>query len=187
MTKADINISLCCEYATRARRSLPVFRAIYRVGLPIGAITRAGLNFLLIAFSWVLVFCACCFPLSYAAENGLSASDAYRAVKAGELVLIDVRSPEEWRRTGVPEGALTITIHQPRGDQAFYQAVLRAVSGDRFQPVGVICAAGARSYRAFRILEASGFENVRDISEGIEGSPSGPGWRERRLPIVGYD
>ena len=35
----------------------------------------------------------------------ISADDALRLAESGQIVLVDVRSPQEWRQTGVPSGA----------------------------------------------------------------------------------
>ncbi len=35
----------------------------------------------------------------------ISADDALRLAESGQVVLVDVRSPQEWRQTGVPSGA----------------------------------------------------------------------------------
>ena len=99
------------------------------------------------------------------------------------MTIIDVRSPREWRQTGIPKGAMTVTIHNPNGTKAFIQAVEKAVGGDRSRPVALICAAGVRSARAVRILSAAGFKNLQNISEGMMGHPkAGPGWLNRGLP-----
>jgi hypothetical protein len=40
----------------------------------------------------------------------LSAPEAFTKAQAGEITLIDIRTPREWRQTGVAEGALTIDM-----------------------------------------------------------------------------
>jgi rhodanese-related sulfurtransferase len=99
-------------------------------------------------------------------------------------VLIDVRSPEEWRQSGIPANALAIALHQAGGLEAFQQAVLKAVKGHRDQPIAVICAAGSRSHRAQGLLEQAGFTQVQDVSEGMFGHDNLPGWIKRGLPVV---
>ena len=136
-----------------------------------------------------IVWLGCFLSVADAAHAGdlLSAPQAHRAVSAGELVLVDVRSEREWQRTGLPAGAIPITIHQAGGSKAFYEAVLVAVGGDKARPVGLICAGGVRSQRAMRILRVGGFERLNDIAEGMEGSAAGPGWRRRQLPLAAFD
>jgi hypothetical protein len=42
----------------------------------------------------------------------LSAPEARQAQLEGRILLVDIRSPGEWRKTGVAAGALTITVHR---------------------------------------------------------------------------
>mgnify|MGYP002626579920 CR=1 FL=1 len=118
-----------------------------------------------------------------AAEDGLMPADEAAALAAGgELTIIDVRSPREWRETGVPEGASRVTIHHPGGMEGFLAEVLEAVEGDRERPIAFICAAGGRSSAAQQLAREAGFTEVADIDEGMLGSGAGPGWIARGLP-----
>lgn len=110
--------------------------------------------------------------------EALTPDEAHRAALAGEVVLIDVRRPEEWDATGVPEGAVPIDMR--RDD--FGTAVLTALGGDASRPVALICAGGVRSARVARALEDAGLAAVIDVPEGMRGSSAGPGWLERGLP-----
>lgn len=116
------------------------------------------------------------------AASKITAEEAYARLSSGELVLLDVRSPAEWRETGLPAGAKAVTIHNPRGMGAFLDEVLKAVDGDRERPVALICAGGVRSSRAQRYLMAHGFSNVFNVSEGMAGNVLAPGWLARGLP-----
>ncbi len=119
-----------------------------------------------------------------AGEPGLiDAAEAFRLARSGALVLVDVRSPAEWRATGLPAGALAATVHGPRGYEGFVARVRAALGGDIARPVATICAAGGRSARAAARLRAAGFRSVRDVSEGMEGRRGLPGWRARGLPV----
>ena len=46
-----------------------------------------------------------------------------------------------------------------------------------------MCATGVRSNYTRKYLEANGFTNVFDVSRGMFGNDSGPGWRESGLPM----
>ena len=124
------------------------------------------------------------FSLAWAESAVISAPEAFAKAKAGELVLIDVRSPAEWRESGIPAQALPIALNQAGGVEAFQRAVLAAVKGNRDQPIAVICACGGRSRQAQRLLEQAGFTQVQDISEGMLGHDDLPGWIKRGLPVV---
>ncbi len=114
----------------------------------------------------------------------ISADEALGRAETGEVLLIDVRSPQEWRQTGVPKGAHQVTIHDPEGLAGFISAVKVEVGGDVDMTIAVICAQGNRSTLAQKALTEAGFTNILNIREGMLGSPSGPGWLSRRLPVV---
>ncbi len=111
-------------------------------------------------------------------DGTLSAPDANKAVTSGEIVLVDIRRPDEWEATGIPQGAVPLDMR--RDD--FPQALLAALGGDKNRPVALICARGVRSYRISARLTEAGFTQVLDVSEGMLGSRAGPGWLARGLP-----
>lgn len=121
---------------------------------------------------------------AHAGEHASLAADRAHALsQAGERLIVDVRTPQEWQQTGVPEGAATVSLHDPGGPAGFGRSVLEAVGGDLSAPVAVICRTGNRSQRAYELLVAQGFTDVRDISEGVAGGSNGPGWMPRGLPM----
>ena len=133
-----------------------------------------------------LAACALVLGAAGAALGGhfvMTADEASVRAEAGELVLIDVRSPQEWRQTGVPKGARRVTIHDPRGLKGFVDAMAAAVGGDLKKPVALICALGNRSTLAQKVLNEAGFTRVFNIREGFIGGPYGPGWVRRGLPV----
>jgi len=113
----------------------------------------------------------------------ITAEEANFRTEAGELMLIDVRSPQEWRQTGVPRGARRVTIHDPGGLEGFVDAMAAAMDGDLKKPVALICARGNRSTLAQKVLNEAGFTRVFNIREGFIGGPYGPGWVKRGLPV----
>jgi rhodanese-related sulfurtransferase len=121
--------------------------------------------------------------MAWAGETpALTADDAARRVAAHSLTLLDVRSSREWRQTGVPAGAKTVTIHDPAGLDGFVQAAKRAVDGDLDAPVALICRTGVRSTRAANALLRAGFKTVYNVREGVAGNAvDGPGWIARGL------
>lgn len=120
-----------------------------------------------------------------AAHTVISAPVARTAAMAGDVVIVDVRSPREWRETGIAAGARTVTIHNRNGAAGFVAEMVKAVGGDKSTPVALICAAGVRSARALKILTTAGFTRIQNISEGMLGRPdAGPGWLKRGLPVT---
>lgn len=112
----------------------------------------------------------------------LAAEQALEMSKNGQLTIIDVRTPMEWMRSGVAEGALTITPQNP----AFMQELNDAVEGDMSKPIALICATGQRTAMIQRFLREQGYSAVADISEGMMGNFSAPGWLQKNLPTVQY-
>ena len=114
-----------------------------------------------------------------AAGTTLTAPEALDKAEAGKITLIDIRTPPEWRQTGVASGALTIDMTK----KTFVQEVLDAVQGDRSAPIVLICRTGNRTDYTRQALEKLGFTNVSHVAEGMAGSAAGPGWVRRGLPV----
>jgi rhodanese-related sulfurtransferase len=123
------------------------------------------------------------FP-ALAEVKTISAPDALAALRKGEVVLVDIRQPEEWKQTGVADGARLIPMRHPEGGQGFVRDLLAATKGDRTAPVALICRTGNRSGATAKALADLGFTNILDVSEGMAGSGGGPGWIKRELPMV---
>lgn len=126
-----------------------------------------------------LTFAASSFNLA-SAGGVLSASEAHSQAQAGKILLVDIRTPEEWAKTGSGAGAKRLDMR--RDD--FVAALDKLLGGDRSKPVALICAKGVRSSRLSRALRAGGYSNIIDVPEGMMGSYAGPGWLERDLPVV---
>jgi rhodanese-related sulfurtransferase len=123
-------------------------------------------------------------PGAKAAEDLLPADRALEMAREGKITLIDVRTPQEWRESGIPEGAGRVNIQAARSAEDFATAVAAVVGGDRTKPVAVICRSGNRSAMARQALLSAGFTQVYDIGEGMSGGPRGPGWLRRGLPVA---
>ncbi len=109
----------------------------------------------------------------------LTARDAADRAARGEILLVDIRSPAEWRQTGIGQSALALSMHQPD----FMGELARRAGKDRSRQIALICARGGRSrFMALR-LAAAGYSSVHDVPEGMLGSGAGPGWVARGLPL----
>ena len=117
---------------------------------------------------------------AYAQE--MSASEALEAAQAGKVTLIDIRTPPEWKQSGVPAGAQRINVAHPQGAAGFLSEVTTAVGGDKNAPIALICRTGNRTTVAQKFLKAQGFTQVYNVKEGMAGSSAGPGWLARKLP-----
>lgn len=109
-----------------------------------------------------------------------SVGQAYEALKADQIRLIDVRSRAEWDETGLAKGAWAISLHENRFPERLFAA--RDLADGR--PVALTCATGGRSGSVMRSLRQAGYTGFIDVSEGMLGSSLGPGWIAAGLPIV---
>lgn len=109
----------------------------------------------------------------------MTVQEVYRAARAGDLLLIDIRRPDEWSRTGVGQGAIPIDMR--RDD--FMRALQAHAAQRQDVPIALICARGVRSARLANRLEAAGFSQIIDVPEGMLGSQAGPGWLAQNLPV----
>lgn len=130
---------------------------------------------LTLALIAALVFTAC------ASDAGptLTAPQALEQSRSGAVTLIDIRTPPEWRQTGVPAGALRIDMKS----RAFVNDILTAVDGDKSAPIAIICRTGNRTTYTQKALSEMGFTRVYNVKEGMAGSGAGPGWLKRGLPV----
>lgn len=119
---------------------------------------------------------------TYSGER-LSVAEAHAAALAGEVTLVDIRRPDEWRLTGIGEGAQPLDMR--RAD--FETALAELLGGDRAAPVALICARGVRSARMATRMAKAGFTHVFDVPEGMLGSGAGAGWLGAGLPVMPYD
>jgi len=114
-----------------------------------------------------------------AAESSMSAPDALKAVKAGEIILVDIRTPPEWAQTGIAEGAIALDMT----DKSFVDSLVKLRATYPEKPIALICRTGNRSGYVFDALDKQGFPGLVDVSEGMAGGPNGQGWIPRGLPV----
>ncbi|MBL4806566.1 MAG: rhodanese-like domain-containing protein [Rhodobacteraceae bacterium] len=110
--------------------------------------------------------------------------DSARAMAlAGEIVLIDIREPDEWAETGLPDVALTAAMRSAD----FIETLLNIRDQNPDIPLALICQSGNRSSYMTGELHKAGLTNVIDVVEGMSGSRVGPGWAMRGLPMRRYN
>ncbi len=131
-----------------------------------------------------LVTAICAAPLvpnlSFASATTLTAKDAYARMQAGELILIDVRTPQEWQDSGVADGAWPLDLRE----EGFGIWIAAALERNPDHQIAIICRSGNRSGRLMQMFAQNGIEGVLDVSEGMLGGPHGKGWISSGLPIV---
>lgn len=106
----------------------------------------------------------------------VSPRTAHEQAKAGSVLIIDVRTPEEWAQTGVAPGADRITLQ----DRDFLDRLAKATRGRKDAAIAFICRSGMRSGAAAGKARAAGYMNVYNVTGGM--SMSG-GWLDAGLPV----
>lgn len=90
--------------------------------------------------------------------------------KGDSVLLVDVRTPEEFRSGHLP-GALLLDFQSP----AF---AAEAAKLPREKQIYVYCRSGRRSKASAPVFRDAGFPQVRNLAGGIAG------WREAGLPVT---
>lgn len=85
----------------------------------------------------------------------LSIQETHELVKAGSVLLIDVRQPNEWAE-GRPQGAKGVTLQDPE----FLAKVDQIAGGNKSAALVITCKAGPRAENAAAILAAAGFTDL---------------------------
>lgn len=117
-----------------------------------------------------------------ATEIGLMKPDeAHKAALAGEIILIDIRRPDEWLETKVAEGAIGLDMREDN----FVPTLVALRRANPEKPIAMICRTGNRTGYVTSALAGQGFPGLIDVNEGMQGGPNGPGWLKRGLPT--YD
>ena len=113
------------------------------------------------------------------AAEKIAPPDALKQIEAGTMILLDIRSPQEWKETGIASVAVPLTMH----DSGFLQGFQKVVAENPEKEIGIICATGGRTGWLQAELAKRGLRQVIDVSEGMLGNKSGPGWIARGLAM----
>ena len=116
----------------------------------------------------------------FAETRSMTAPAAFEAMGRDEVIVLDIRTPAEWAESGVAQGALPVSMHS-RDFGANLSAIL-TLHPDK--QLALICATGGRSGHVAAVLAQNGIADVIDISEGMFGNGTAPGWIARGLPVV---
>ena len=101
--------------------------------------------------------------LSVKSEGVMDAPTAMKKAEQGDLLLLDIRSPQEWKETGVGTVAKKISMHE----KGFLQKLDALIDNDKSAPIALICAVGGCSNWLQGELQKRGYTNVIDVSEGM--------------------
>jgi len=104
-----------------------------------------------------------------------------------KVVLLDVRTQEEWDNIGKPDGdkiGLKTYFLEIRRD-AFFDFVqeFKNLNIGQDKEILVICASGERSQITAELLSKENYKSI-NISDGFMGSQEGIGWKKNGLPCL---
>lgn len=94
----------------------------------------------------------------------------FEKLKKEGMVVIDIRTPEEWKSIGTIEGAYKITFFNERGVPLLADWFFNAghILKDKKTPFIIYCAHANRTKSLGQGLIQMGFENVYELKGGIE-------------------
>jgi len=100
--------------------------------------------------------------------RSLSPAEAQQLINSRkDLLIVDVRSPEELK-----EGAIANSVLIP-----FWQILRGERTLPRDRPLLLVCAIGGRSYAVAQVLQHNGYPELYNLSGGIEA------WKKVGLPL----
>lgn len=98
------------------------------------------------------------------AQQHYVAQPSAAELQEADVLLVDIRRPEEWQQTGVLPNARLLTYEHFASPEAFLEALAPQLDG---RPVALICRTGNRTNIAARALAARLAQPVIDIQGGI--------------------
>ncbi|RDJ21006.1 rhodanese-like domain-containing protein [Bosea caraganae] len=106
----------------------------------------------------------------------LSAREAYDGVRARKLILVDIRTPEEWTDTGVPKGALRFDA-----EASGFEVRLAGLRVDYpNKRIILIDRSGGQASSVQQKLAGRGWRDLAIVRAGMLGNG---GWLAERLPV----
>jgi rhodanese-related sulfurtransferase len=118
-------------------------------------------------------------PCSAQAQDILTAREAHDAARAGTLLLIDIRTPEEWRDTGLAQGAVALDA-----EASAFEVRLAGLRLDhRGKRIALIDRSGALAASVRTKLAGRGFRDILAVRGGMLGPG---GWLAEKLPVTGH-
>lgn len=124
-----------------------------------------------LALITILLFSACATtaPEGSHSIKDIDAVTAQAALKKEKVVLLDVRTPEEYSQGHIP-GAQLMDFH----GEHFNEELVKL---DPNATYIVYCASGNRSQKAAQMMKEKSFQNVSNVLGGFQA------WQSQQLPI----
>lgn len=110
----------------------------------------------------------------------MSVREAHERTKARQIILVDIRRPDEWADTGVAEGAIRLDMTSP-----IFEARLAGLRADNpGKPIALICRTANRTRQVQETLGRRGWTNLIDVRGGMLGDGRNMGWLDEGLPVA---
>ncbi len=110
--------------------------------------------------------------LAYAGNLVGITPDELQAMQSKGAVVVDVRTPEEWKKTGLIPGSKGLTYFTASGgyDKEAWMKQLKGLANPPNQPVILVCASGTRSALIGKMLATeAGYSQVYHLDKGVRG------------------
>ncbi len=104
------------------------------------------------------------------AYHDVSAEEFSKLMKGKDVLILDVRTPQEYEKDGHIKGANLIPVQ-------LFKYIFLAGKGIKDKKVLVYCRSGNRSVTASKLLEKWGVKNVYNLKGGIKE------WKSKKLPV----
>lgn len=98
--------------------------------------------------------------------------DEVEAMQSKGAVVVDVRTPEEWKKTGLIPGSKGLTFFNSTGnyDKEAWLKQLKPLVKSTDQPIILVCASGKRSSLVGKMLASeAGYTHVYNLDKGVKG------------------
>jgi rhodanese-related sulfurtransferase len=106
--------------------------------------------------------------------------EAAKLVADKKAILVDIRTPEEWKETGVAEGAHRLDMNDPM----FTAKLSKLMDGDRTKPVALICRTANRTRTVqAALMQQGGYTRVINVEGGMIGNSADKGWIAHGLSV----
>ena len=91
-------------------------------------------------------------------------------LQAQGAVVVDVRTPAEWRDTGIIKGSIRITYmdNEGRVDKKAFMEAIEANVKSKDDLIVLVCRTGVRSKKAASWLAKEGYSNIYNKTHGIK-------------------
>jgi rhodanese-related sulfurtransferase len=112
---------------------------------------------------------------------GLSTEYSSQKILDSKIPIVDIRTPAEWKETGMAQGAIAIMFFDEKGGynvEAFLKELNAKV--DTKKPFALICRTGSRTKVVSIFLSTQLKYNVTDLAGGMVY------YKSMNLPIVPY-